>query len=117
MSGPDAPHDAVKMVSVIPCEMAKEPTGEWIAMNFNDEVRVRLTALGLQDYGRRLRELNQRLPPGKGFSEQPRLDAEGYYRTQLWSLASDFGHLCGLGMKLPFETPMMLRRPVRRSAP
>jgi len=35
--------------------------------------------------------------------EAPKLDEEGYYTTQLWSLFKDFGEYCYLGSNLPIE--------------
>jgi hypothetical protein len=61
-------------------------------MNLNDYVRVKLTDVGMAEYARIYD------------STVPNLDDEGFYRTQFWSLMEDFGHLCGLGRPVPFET-------------
>lgn len=83
----------------------------WRDFNLNDAVRVKLTDVGLAEYRRRRMELNAfvRRRGGKGdFPTEPRLDEEGYYRTQMWDLMNTFGHLVGMGMPFPFEMPVQV---------
>lgn len=81
----------------------------WLEFNVNSAVRVKLTDVGLAEYRRQREELNARLPPTfKGFPLAPTLDDQGYYHTAMWTLMQDFGHLCGIGMKVPFETDILL---------
>ncbi len=98
--------------------IADEPQGwgktqlvkpRWLEFNVNSAVRVKLTGVGLAEYRRQREELNARLPPTfKGFPLTPTLDDEGYYQTAMWTLMQDFGHLCGIGKEMPFETDILL---------
>lgn len=83
---------------------------DWRGVNLNDHVRVKLTKTGMVAFMQQRLDLNRRLPPRvKPFPIQPTLDEEGLYRTQLWSLMRDFGHLCELGGEPPFHTEMEMR--------
>lgn len=65
-------------------------------LNINEQVRVKLTAAGIKEYERYYREL---MPVGtKEEYFYPRLDAEGWHRTQLWCLMQEFGPAIYMGM-------------------
>ena len=64
--------------------------------NLNDYVRVKLTP-----HGREILKTTYN-------NYQPRIDKNGWYRTQLWSLMEDFGPHIRMGTKPPFETEIEL---------
>jgi hypothetical protein len=65
----------------------------WMRFNTNESVRVKLTEVGLVEFKRKAEELNARLPAGVAkFPTEPRLDEDGYYTDQMWSVMNDFGH-------------------------
>lgn len=83
----------------------------WRDFNPNDRVRVKLTEEGLAEYKRQADELNSFLlmRGGKGgFSTEPKLDEDGYYRLSMHELMSRFGHMVSLGMTFPFEVPIQI---------
>ena len=45
---------------------------------------------------------------GKGNSFELKLDEDGYYETQLWSLMEKFGDHCGLAKEYPFEIDIII---------
>ncbi|HZJ98465.1 MAG TPA: hypothetical protein VFC79_00575, partial [Tissierellaceae bacterium] len=71
-----------------------------IAVNLNDEVKVKLTKEGVQELARQHKELRELL-----LEKSPRdigefvlmLDDKGYYHTQLWSLIEKFSKYIRLG--------------------
>jgi hypothetical protein len=68
----------------------------FVGYNLNSSVRVKLTKAGLKHYSTRYGV--RREPPA-----QPKLDDEGYYRTELWSLMNDFGSVLYNGCEVPFD--------------
>lgn len=80
----------------------------WLSLNVNDQVRVKLTDVGMAEYRRRREDFRREFPGAPSGSDTPALDADGYYRTQLWSLMADFGHLMFCGGQVPFETAILL---------
>lgn len=83
--------------------MAKGKTT--FTVNANMYARVKLTEHGIDILRHKHEELDEivRSRGGKGIGEfKLRLDEDGYYRTQIWNLMSDFGHSMGPGRKQPF---------------
>ena len=75
--------------------------------NINNYVKVKLNDKGIEILKDRHEELNRRLAMfgGKGFDKfKLRVDSEGYYKTQMWSLMEMFGESIGIGFECVFET-------------
>jgi len=87
-------------------ERARPPA--WAGFDVNHTVRVRLTQTGLAEYRRVREEFNAANPKAGPLALEPKLDDEGYYSDQMWSLMRDFGHLCRLFGEPPFETTILL---------
>ncbi len=62
--------------------------------NLNDNVTIRLTALGLT------------LVDKHKLTLEP--DKDGYITTQLWTVMQELGEYCQMGSNLPFETGIEL---------
>jgi hypothetical protein len=71
-------------------------------VNVNTSVRVKLTDWGVSILKGKHDVLMDGLDEEYRSEFELKLDAEGYYRTQLWVLMKEFGPYCGLGMKPPF---------------
>lgn len=75
-------------------------------VNLNDTVKVRLTEEGIQVLARQHNELRKKMLT-KGWKDSGefvlRLDSEGYYTTQLWTLINKFSDNIDLG-----EEPMFV---------
>lgn len=77
------------------------------AFNINDRVRVKLTPEGkaahAADHAAFWAKVGKAMP-----YKPPKEDAEGYSTWQLWSLMQAFGSHIGLGLKVPFDTEILL---------
>jgi hypothetical protein len=81
-------------------------------VNVNEQVKVKLTGLGLSIITNRRRELNQMIESrgGKGLGEfQLKTDDEGYTTFQLWDLMQTFGSVLTMGFEIPFETDIIIK--------
>lgn len=68
------------------------PAVEWVAFNINDYARVKFTAATLELWQRHALEMRAAFPKLTHlWPLHPPLDAEGFYRSQLWSIM----HLVG----------------------
>jgi len=76
--------------------------------NINDYVRVKLTPMGIEILKQRHEQLMSFYKKGSIDEFNLRIDAEGYYKTQMWDLMQTFGAHLGLGARLPFETNIIL---------
>lgn len=76
--------------------------------NINDYVKVKLTNYGIEILKQQHDELKNKFGGDIGEFDL-KLDSEGYYETQLWSLMSDLGQYCIMGRELPFETNIILK--------
>ena len=77
-----------------------------IKVNMNDNVKVKLLQKGidiLESKHNWLKSIDSNIP---GF--ELKLDEEGYYKDQLWSLMSDFGTHIGMGTSSVFETNIIM---------
>lgn len=75
--------------------------------NVNEYVKVRLTDYGLSILEQDWNEIRAQAP-SLGPWKPPAIDADGYSKHQLWSLMNHFGPHIGMGMKLPFETEIII---------
>ncbi len=112
-----------KLESKLDGILAQRPSGlppaEWHDLNLNDVVRVKLTGVGRKMHREHHEELAEFMRERKGpFHDYtpPKEDADGWYETQLWSLAHDYGEKMSLGFDVPVETTIQVRVP-RPSAP
>jgi hypothetical protein len=82
-------------------------------MNMNDMVRIKLKPAGEKILRDKHDKLNRWIKKRNGSLHDfdLRLDAEGYYRTQLWCVMQDFGPHIRLGAEAPFETEILLDTP------
>lgn len=79
-------------------------------VNFNDQVKVKLTDHGVSLLKREREELNQRIKErgGKAFDEyEPKTDEQGYTTFQIWDLMERIGPHMGLLSKPPIEGTMI----------
>ncbi|OMF54693.1 hypothetical protein BK138_16170 [Paenibacillus rhizosphaerae] len=79
-------------------------------VNFNDEVKVKLTEHGLSLLEKEQKLLNEYIQRngGKGVGEyKPRIDEDGYTSFQLWDLMHRLGPYLSLGLPEPFEGRMI----------
>lgn len=81
---------------------------EFISHNVNYYVRVKLT-----DRGRAVHRQNHQRLFGSMESKfpytPPTEDAEGWSEWQMWELMRQFGHACGNGFDVPFETDILVQ--------
>lgn len=80
---------------------------KWLDFNVNYYVRVKLLPPGRRELRRQHDELKSQVP-SIGVYEEPKEDAEGWSRWQLWSLMRNLGHLCVMGCPQPFETTIQI---------
>lgn len=74
--------------------------GGEIRLNVNQRCRVKLTELGIRHYREHWRRY--------GIEAEPKTDADGWYRDQLWSVMSIFGDALFCGGRIPFETEIVV---------
>lgn len=87
--------------------------------NANKMVKVKLTEYGIQILKDRRTELNERIKErgGQGLDEYVlKTDEEGYYRTQLWILMSEFGEHIQAGSQNPFDLNMVFEKGYPRNS-
>ena len=78
-----------------------------IKFNVNYQVRVKLTPYGVSCLYKNYQRQKE-IWEGVGLNQFTiRLDEDGYYRTQLWSLMQEFGEHIHLS-RTPFETEIIL---------
>lgn len=81
-----------------------------VSINFNEEVKVKLTAVGIDILQEQRRVLNLHIK-GKGGAGLGELDLktddDGYTRFQLWDLMNRFGEHMRLGHPEPFQGTMI----------
>ena len=78
-----------------------------IPFNLNGSVRVKLTPAGIEHYRKIMRDLGMdRYKPE--YVEPYGIDADGWYRTQLWRLMQDFGEGIIMSGPLLMETGIFL---------
>ena len=73
---------------------------EWTPVNLNATARVKLTPRGYQVYENHMVQLNQL---GAAQPLIPKVDPDGWYQDQLWSIANIFGAALYNGCDVPFE--------------
>lgn len=81
-----------------------------VIINFNDEVKVKLTEVGIEIMQEQRRELNSHIQGngGIGLGElELKTDDDGYTRFQLWDLMNRFGQHMRIGHPEPFEGTMI----------
>ena len=77
-------------------------------ININQEVRVKLTGVGIAELKRQLEELKANYP-AIGFEPmETKVDSEGYTTFQLHTLMNRLGHLLVPGGKMPFDSEIQL---------
>ena len=72
----------------------------------NHYVKVKLNDLGISILKEKRDNLNKKIKAntGKTLGEfELKVDEDGYYRTQIWSLMYDFGHTMYLGCEPAFD--------------
>ncbi len=77
-----------------------------VTFNVNDYAKVKLTPEGIKI----LKKQHEALRHLVGFTREfdLKIDAQGYYKTQMWDLMQTFGPHISLGKKVPFETNIIL---------
>ncbi|WP_458715921.1 hypothetical protein [Paenibacillus lautus] len=81
-----------------------------IEVNFNEEVKVKLTEHGVSILKEERARLNDciALRGGTGFGVyEPKVDEDGYTSFQIWDLMQRLGPHMGLGKLEPFEGRMI----------
>lgn len=85
---------------------------EWVSVNMNDFVRIRLNAIGLRIHRIRYDELEGLIERRGGKIhdyEPPKTDEDGWHKQQLWSVMMDYGPHIQLGLEPPFETTIEVK--------
>jgi hypothetical protein len=80
-------------------------------VNFNEQVKVKLTDFGISILKERRNELNKQIEKrgGKGFGEyEVRKDKDGYTNFQLWDLMNTFGNNMTLASKMCFDADIII---------
>jgi hypothetical protein len=78
-----------------------------IKFNVNHQVKVKLTPYGVSCLYKNHQRQREIWDKSNVNQFTVRLDGDGYYRTQLWSLMQEFGeHICL--SRTPFETEVIL---------
>jgi hypothetical protein len=78
-----------------------------VPFNMNWNIRVKLKERGIAEL-RRLHEELRTFSPSIGEFKEPRVDENGYYRDQAWSIMANLGHLFSMGMDPPFVPGILL---------
>jgi hypothetical protein len=106
----DAWLDAFKMPSSDVDDFSE--LNDFIEVNLNHTVQVKLTEVGLKELAKRHHELwnTGRFP--KEFKKfiPPSTDKDGWTHYQLWSLMEDFGEIIHIGCLVPFETTIRIKK-------
>lgn len=80
----------------------------YIKININAYVKVKLTKYGIEELERQHNELKKQFPNLKEFTP-PETEGDGYSKFQLWALMRDLGHMLILGSDtLPFHTNILI---------
>lgn len=79
----------------------------YMTININDLVKIRLTPLGIETLRKQHDDLNERCK-GRLGKFKLIIDADGYCELQLWEIMQSFGKYCGNGMPLMFNTEIKL---------
>lgn len=79
--------------------------------NVNNYVRVRLTETGRE----KLRQWHKDLMGTMDGYREPKEDADGWSRWQMWSLMQQLGWALGNGITAPFETTIIIETPNDRT--
>ena len=80
-------------------------------VNANQNVKVKLTELGVQVLREKHQELHELIKERNGKGLKPfelTTDSEGYYVTQLWALMNTFGHVMTMGHDVPFDLDVII---------
>ncbi|WP_178137406.1 hypothetical protein [Tepidibacter thalassicus] len=81
-----------------------------VSFNYNQEVKVKLTQLGLKILKERHDRLNEELKSRghKGLNKfTVKIDENGYSSFQLWDLMNIFGEYMAIGCETPFDGNMI----------
>lgn len=79
-------------------------------VNFNDQVKVKLTDYGLSILRQERESINKRIRSmgGEGLGPYvPKTDEDGYTSFQIWDLMHRLGPYMSIGFKPPFEGDMI----------
>lgn len=82
-----------------------------VKVNINNTVKVKLTDYGISILKKQHDDLNKMILSngGMGVGEfELRLDGDGYYSTQLWTLMNRFGHVMRMSDELPFYIDIII---------
>lgn len=82
---------------------------EYVKININDYIKVKLTNRGKDIYYRQYDEINKKAGKILIEPEYPKADSDGYSHFQIWELMKLYGsHLSLLSTELPFETNLQI---------
>lgn len=76
--------------------------------NLNNYIYVKLTQKGKDELKRQHDDLVSNYPNYISPYIPPKEDEHGYSKFQMWVLMKNLGHLCVIGLELPFETEVKL---------
>jgi hypothetical protein len=82
----------------------------WQTLNINARAKVKLSPHGHQVYEQHMASLRANLPPSlrANLPLIPKVDGDGWYEDQLWSIAHIFGSALYNGCDPPFETTILI---------
>lgn len=79
-----------------------------IEINLNQIARVKLTPYGIKVYKATMTRFNETLPVDLKMDVNPKLDADGYYRAELWRIMQEFGSAIGPGREQPLNITIFI---------
>jgi hypothetical protein len=81
-------------------------------VNINEQVKVKLTDIGISILKSKRDELNAMIQSvgGKCLGEfELKTDVDGYSTFQIWDLMNTFGEYMVMGFNVPFETDIIIK--------
>lgn len=76
--------------------------------NINDEIAVKLTVFGLKCHRQDHDDMTALIGKELRSYTAPKIDADGYFRQQMWVIMAMFGKHLNNGFDSPFETTIKL---------
>jgi len=73
-----------------------------VDFNVNGYIKIKLTEFGIEILKKQHEELQAIIPSIGDF--KLKLDEEGYYESQMWSIMQDFSGYISMTSELPFST-------------
>ncbi len=86
---------------------------EFVPINLNDHIKVKLTEKGIAEL-RRQHEEHRKTFPSLGEFKEPEVDEDGYSTFQIWPLMNELGHMFENGFDPPMKPGVLIEVDRRR---